>query len=265
MSVVKKFRSRCESRVIGVLQDRFANGRCSDAFGNSYVPLSNVDDLVPQIRSQAVDLVMVSARDRTGALVAPRIARIARRDRPPVVAYIDTMPDSLGQLRNLLNAGISDLIIRDVDDSPHSLRGLLRISALNRVVADSQAVVDAHMREPHRSLWRYCLAHATSSVSAPDIATVFDVTARTLTNWTTRRQIRGIRGLLGRCRVVLASSLLRESRFSAERIALELGFGSSSHLCNAIKRYTHLGWRDAITMEDPAYWCMTLLVQVRER
>jgi AraC-like DNA-binding protein len=232
------------------------------AFGVDGVEcFSAAPDLIAASRTERVNLVVIPSRDRTGRTLVTTVAAIrASRRSPPVYVYTACDEQDIRELMPLALAGCRGLILRDRDDDPAQLRRLVEPGPLPLAIDSVRLAAEQLVPTRYLPLVLYCLEHITESPGAAAMARQLHVSRRTLSTWAAQTGARGVRSLTSICRVLVALEMLRQSGQTIERVAHELGFGSSANLHNAVTRYTRARPREA-TAIDTATWCRRLLLR----
>jgi AraC-like DNA-binding protein len=232
--------------------------RLRAAFGDQCRVFDSAADLIAASRNQHVQLVVIAAVDchKRPHSTAVSAIRASRRS-PSVYVYTDRSIEAVRALVPLAHAGARGVIIAGADDDVTSLRRLLESNSLDQVVATVTIAALEVVKPRYAPLIAYGLEHAGNPPTAETFARAMSVSRRTLTAWATSAGARGVRALTSRCRVLVATEMLRDRRRSVEEVALELQFSSSAHLHNTMKRYTGLRPREGVS-RDAASWCAAL-------
>ncbi|HEX6313879.1 MAG TPA: helix-turn-helix domain-containing protein [Gemmatimonadaceae bacterium] len=232
--------------------------RLRAAFDSRLLVCASSSMLIDAARTDA-DLVIVPAVERDGGVLVTAVATIsASRRSPPVFAYADRSESEIRALMPLARAGARGVILFGVDDSVAKLRQLLERGSLRWAVANVRLAIERVVSPRHLPLLLLALQHVTDPPTAGDAAQHLGVGRRTLTAWANAAGLRGIRGLMSTCRVLVALEMLRGSDRPVEQVAHDLGFGSSAHLHSTVVRYTRTRPRDAAS-RDAAFWSQVLL------
>jgi AraC-like DNA-binding protein len=181
------------------------------------------------------------------------------RLRPMVLAYLTTVsPRSVHELVPLVKAGIERVVIAGVDDDPARLRSCAPADPVE--VAASEAVRQARAvaAEDVFPLVRFVLEHPRSDASASEIASVLGCSRRTLSKRAAKIGLRGVRAVRIRGRLLIAITLMVQSRHSAEEAALSSGLSSASQFGSALRRHTGSATRDVIARPEVAHWAFQL-------
>ena len=199
--------------------------------------------------------MVVPPRDRLGQSLITTVAAInASRQGAPVYIYADRSAESLRELMPLARAGARGVIVRDEDDDVSSLRRLVARGTFGYALESVMLAVRDVVATRHLPLVLLCLEHVREPLDASAFARRLRVSRRTLSAWAHKAGARGVRSLASKCRVLIAIEMIRDSARPIESVAHELGFGSSAHLHNTIRRYTGVGPREA-AVRDAAHWC----------
>ena len=226
-------------RLIALVPEPERVARLRAAFGDDYHAAESQPELIRASRLPGVELVVVSPFDREKRSLATAVAAVrASRASPPVVVYADRSIESVREIIALAHAGVRGLILAGVDDDTSRLRRLLDTGTLERAIEIVRAATHEKMQPRYTPLVVRCLETITEPLPATAFARSLGVRRRTLTSWAESAGARGIRSLTSRCRVLVAIEMLRSPHQSIEQVALALGFSSSAHLHNTIKRYT---------------------------
>ena len=231
--------------------------RVRAAFGDDCRVLDSTTELIAVSRQDHVELVIMSidCHQRPQSAVVAAI-RASRRS-PPVYVYTDRSVDAVRKLMPLARAGARGVIISGVDDDPLALRRLLDSRTLEHAAATVTAAALDTLKPRYAPLIVHCVERIEDPPRAEAFARAMAVSRRTLTAWANSAGVRGVRALTSRCRVLVATEMLRDQRRSIEDVALELQFSSSAHLHNTMKRYTGLRPREGPS-RDTAGWCAAL-------
>jgi len=228
------------------------------AFGDQLEVCQNQPILVAASRASGIELVVVPPRDRLGQSLVTTVAAInASRQGAPVFVYTDRSAESLRELMPLARAGARGVIVRDEDDDVSSLRSLVARGTFAHALETVTFAVRDVIATRHLPLVLLCLEHVREPLGASAFARRLRVSRRTLSSWAQKAGAKGVRSLASKCRVLTAIEMIRAVRRPIESVAHELGFSSSAHLHNTIRRYTGVGPR-AAAARDAGHWCRHL-------
>jgi AraC-like DNA-binding protein len=245
-------------RILALVPEPERASRLRAAFGDKCRVLDSAAELIAASRNERVELVVISALDCHKRPHSTVVAAIrASRRCPPVYVYTDRSTESVRELMPLARAGARGVIIAGVEDDATSLRRLLESGTFDQAVATVTRAALETVKPRYAPLITHCLEHIGDPPTANAFARAMSVSRRTLTAWATSAGVRGVRALTSRCRVLVATEMLRDRRRSVEDVALELQFSSSAHLHNTMKRYTGLRPRAGLS-RDTAAWCAAL-------
>jgi len=236
------------SVIVAVLvRELAARARIQDALrGHAAVRICDQqDELLALLAEALVGVVVVDVRDRAGTLTRGMV-RTIRDGFPsvPVVAYCELTADSSREILALARAGVSDLILRGVDDVGIALRSALT-TAQEHCVAKQVLDAIAPLVPPGIvPFLRYALEHARQAVSVTDAASALGVHRKTLVDRLASARLPTPSAMIAWCRLTLAAQMLEDPARSVEQVALLLDFSSSAALRNMLKRYTGLSPRE---------------------
>jgi AraC-like DNA-binding protein len=226
-------------RLISLVPEPERMARLRAAFGDDCHVAESQPELIRASRLPGVELVVVSPFDREKRSLATAVAAIrASRTSPPVHVYADRSVECVREIMALAQAGARGLILVGIDDDAPGLRRLFETGTTERAVDTVRAAAREGLHPRYAPLVLRCLENITEPLPAVAFARSLGVRRRTLTSWAESAGVRGIRPLTSRCRVLVAIEMLRSPQQSIEQVALSLGFSSSAHLHNTIKRYT---------------------------
>ncbi len=185
--------------------------------------------------------VIIQLRDRHAAAMVPTI-RLLRAKFPsiPVFAYVQLSCEGVHDLVEAAQAGISDALVYEVDDSSFALRrALARATAIaveERVLAEIRPLVPASLDQ----CFTYCVHHTDRPLSVSALARALDVHRKTVVHRLSTAGLPAPSVIIGWCRLMQAASRLEDVGRPVEQVAYELDFPSGPSLRNMLKRYLDL-------------------------
>jgi len=197
--------------------------------------------LLPILRGE-IDATVVAV-DQQASEVALRHIRQLRSASPThaVVAWCELRQSPSRLLLDIAQAGVTELVLRDVEDMQHVLSRVLA-SATQR---SSARLLDERFRHliaaPMRPLFRFGLEHAHEPLSVDEVASTFGITRRTLLNHLVEHRLPRPRVFLTWCRLLVAGALLDERARSLDSVAGQLDFPSGHGLGMVLRRYLGSG------------------------
>ncbi len=197
--------------------------------------------LVPIVQGE-VDATVVAV-DGANSDVALRTIRQLRAAAPAhaIIAWCELRTSPSRLLLDIAQAGVTELVLRDVDDMQHVLARVLA-SATQRSTARQ---IDDRLGEliaaPMRPLFRFGLEHAHESLGVDEVSATFGVTRRTLRNRLVEHRLPRPRVFLTWCRLLVAGALLDERGRSLDSVAGQLDFPSGHGLGMVFRRYLGSG------------------------
>ena len=158
-----------------------------------------------------------------------------------VVAWCDRSSLTTRQLLDVAQAGVTEMVLRDVDDLRHVLARILS-SAFQR--SHAHRIENRHLaRIPNalRPVFRFALEQAHATTDVDRVAAAFGITRQTLRNRFVQHRMPLPRTFLTWCRLLVAASLLEERGHTLDSVAFQLDFSSGHHLGTVLKRYVGTG------------------------
>lgn len=226
--------------VIALLTDPVKRARITEAMrGIAVVQFcDSVDDLRNLLRRPQVGGAIVSAKDRDGSPVAPRIRTIkAELPHVPVLAYFALEDDLSRDVVAMVKAGVDGTLFYGTFDSTHVIRKSFEASRSSCTAATSLQDLMQHLPKRVIPIAEYCLTHSTRTLDVEEVALVHGIHRKTLNNWFVQDCGMAPSTFIRWCRLITAADPLVEKGASIERIALELGFPSAGALRGMLKRY----------------------------
>ncbi len=197
---------------------------------------------LPSIIQGEIDatVVAVTVADFEQALCTIRLL-IEVAPTHPVIAWCEMRALSTRQLLDVAQTGVTELVLREVDDGPFVLLQVLTAASQRSLARRVEERLSDHVPRRLRSLFRYALEHAHESLTVDAVAASFGVTRRTLSNRLAEQGFPRPRFFLTWCRLLIASSLLDDTGRSLESVALQLDFSSGHGLGILFRRYVGVG------------------------
>jgi AraC-like DNA-binding protein len=225
------------------------------------------EELLSEARKCPADLLVVEPWDLAGRSTSAVIGTVRAEflQPPPIAVYCDLRKESVKELVNVIRAGASEVILRDIDDDRFSLGRLLASSRLSSGFSEAAASADTIVPLELRLAVRHALYNASSGLTAERLAAEVGLRRRTLSKRARRRGLVGVRMLISSARVLLAIGMSARDRWCAEEIAANLGFSSAAGLRNMLKRHTGLSLPAAVRRGGLEYWCQRLFAPLARR
>ncbi|HJU64288.1 MAG TPA: hypothetical protein VJ596_01365, partial [Gemmatimonadaceae bacterium] len=155
--------------IAALVLDREGRARIQEAL-RARATVRFVDDgreLLTVLRRSTVVAVIVEARDRAGAAIAP-LARAIRDGFPSVamIGYGRLSSSGSGEVLALARAGVDELIIYGCDDVGIALRTAVEQARERRAAVHVLTALDEVVPASLRPFVAYCLEHARQATSA---------------------------------------------------------------------------------------------------
>ncbi len=205
-------------------------------------PVADLAAARSAIAAGRLDATLVTVEDR-GFDATINALRALRQAFPThaIVAWCD--PRALGarRLLQITDAGISELVLRDVDDLRTGFAHLLA-GVLQRARADAvRARFLDELPGAVRGLFRFGLDHAHEALDVDGVAAALGVTRRTLAYRLAAEGCPPPRVFLTWCRVLVAAELLDDPRQTLVAVAGRMDFPNGHALATLLRRYLGLG------------------------
>lgn len=196
---------------------------------------------IEDVRTGRVVLSVVEICDQKAASHIATV-RWLRSNLPsvPVLAYCAASPGSSEAILEVVRAGATGLLLRDVDDATHRLReviGEIRRAAIGDHVYDEVA---PYVGEGARAFLRYAIDHSGMRISVESAAADLGVDRGTLADRLSRAHAPSPHKFLMWIRLAVAAEMLSDPGRSAQQVALELDFPSGTALRNILDRYAEI-------------------------
>ncbi len=239
--------------MLALLRDRDAAARVSEALrpgvlgappqaGAAVRRVAHVRELADALAARPYALVIVDARDADGTSTEEAVRALrARHPDLPILGHATARVGLSADALALARAGVHELVISGIDDVASAVRAALaratRRSSAERILADVADLVPTDAVP----LLRYCLEHAASAPTVPDVARALGVSRQTLAARLRVANLPAPRELAAWCRLLLAADLLAGAGRTVDQVALALDFPSSNAFRNVLRRYAGVG------------------------
>jgi AraC-like DNA-binding protein len=227
--------------VVVLVRERVSAERIAAAFRPTTVRhVLTVEELSAVLRELGMRVVAVlaEARDTRNDPAAPVLAMLmARFPAVPFLGYCGIGVSHAEELRELARAGVHELVFRDVDDRPTSLRAKLGRGIEACAGAHVLRRLSAHLPETLHGVVAYCVSFPRESHEIEKVALALGVHRKTLVNWCQRAHAPPPSTLVTWVRLLLAVEILQSPGHTIERVAHGLEFASGSGFRNLCRRY----------------------------
>lgn len=154
-----------------------------------------------------------------------------------VVAWCDRTTLSTRQLLDVAQAGVAEMVLRDVDDLRHVLARILNSATQRSHAHRIEQRLGQGVPAPMRPVFRFALEQAHQSTDVDRVAAGFGITRQTLRNRLVQQGMPLPRAFLTWCRLLVAASLLEERGHTLDSVSMQLDFSSGHHLGTVMRRY----------------------------
>lgn len=198
-------------------------------------------ELLALAENGLAEVAVVDMRDPWGNSTLQTVRRLTT-DFPsvPVMLYWVMSPLASRDMLEFAKAGVSELVLRDLDDVRGRLETSLR-EAVNR--RSALAVYDelAELVPPNvASMIRYCLENGRRALTVEEVAAGLNVHRKTLVDRLSSAGLPTPSTVIAWCRLLISAQMLEDPGRSVEQVALMLDFPSGNSMRNMVKRYTGL-------------------------
>lgn len=169
---------------------------------------------------------------RTLAQATPSHAIVAWCERPALTTR---------HLLDIAQAGVAELVLRDVDDLRHVLGRILNSAMQRSHALHIEERLASSVPQQMRALFRFSLQHAHQPLDVDRVAAGFGITRQTLRNRLVQHRMPLPRAFITWCRLLVAGSLLDESGHTLDSVGWQLDFSSGHHLGTVMRRYVGRG------------------------
>jgi AraC-like DNA-binding protein len=178
-----------------------------------------------------------SKSDNADPAIALITALRARHPYLPILGYVDLTPRQAREILLAAQAGITDIILGEYDDSEFITRRMLGFRAVNDIQTRAFAMVGHLVPEELREFFTLCLARAAEALSVGAVASSLQISKKTLAVRLRKHQLPQPYRIIGWGRVLIASRWLEDTYTPAEQVARELLFTNGSGLRSFLRRY----------------------------
>jgi AraC-like DNA-binding protein len=218
--------------------------RLRDAVGGpgSVVAFPDTSSALPSIIRGEIrcTVVTVDTDNVQGALSTLRVLQQLVPSHA-VVAWCDRRALNTRLLLDIAQAGVSELVLRDVDDIKHVLGRILNAASQRSHALEIEARLGSLVPDAVRPVFRFMLEHAHQTMDVDRVAAAFGITRQTLRNRMIQQRMPLPRTFMTWCRLLVAGSLLQESGHTLDSVAWQLDFNSGHHLGTVLRRYAGAG------------------------
>ncbi len=200
-------------------------------------------------------VVVLDMQDRWGTSTLALVRDLhARFPSVPILLYWAVTPHSSQQMLQFAKAGVSELLLRGVDDLRNNLQGALRAAIDRRTAVATWEELAPLVPSNVGVMIRYCLENARRALSVEDVAAALNVHRKTLVGRLGAANLPTPSAIISWCRLLVAARMLEDPGRTVEQVALLLDFPSGTSLRNMVKRYT--GLRPSEVRENGGVSCV---------
>lgn len=212
-------------------------------------------ELLALVENGLANVVVCDARDSEGESTLSAV-RLIRDSFPtvPVALYCAVSPSASRDLLDFARAGVTDLILKDVDDSKQGLRATVA-SAADRCSATAITTELAPLVPPTIvPIIRFCLENGRRALTVEEVADGLNVHRKTLVHRLSSAGLPTPSAIIAWCRLLVSARLLEDPGRTTEQVALLLDFPSGNSMRNMVRRY--LGLRAGEVRQNGGLRCV---------
>ncbi|HVE79576.1 MAG TPA: hypothetical protein VNA89_11965 [Gemmatimonadaceae bacterium] len=184
-----------------------------------------------------VDVLVIDPCVDAPAAAAQLGAVLARPRRVPVVVYTALTPAGAHRALALAQYGVRLVAFRGYDDTPCSLRALLRTAAASRAserLVDYLAAQISRLPRPLAGAVVQLLRSPAQITTVGEMARVAQLTQRSINRWLARAGIASAKRLVDGARTVTAYELLQNRALRVESVAMMFGCRSARRFARQV-------------------------------
>lgn len=231
-------------RVACIPESVLLQARLRDALGapGRVVSFPDTAAALPAILRGEIRCTVIAVEPQSFVRAVETI-RVLRHATPShaVVAWVEMKAFSARQLLDIAQAGVAELVLRDVDDLRHVLARILSSATLRTHVVQIDQRLSSTIPVPVRALFRFALEQAHQNVDIVQVAAAFGITRQTLRNRLVQHGLPLPRTFVTWCRLLVAASMLDESGHTLDSVGWQLDYSSGQHLGVVLRRYVGSG------------------------
>lgn len=234
-----------DRRVVLLFGDRLAQIRLAEALrGHATLRVSERPEEVIEAAStspaEVATVVFFSPARLAEASRAVERIRACAPDHA-IIGYVDPRTLSSRFILDMGRVGLTDLVLRDIDDSRAVLLRVVEHAAQRDTALQVAAHLCEHQSRDVRLLVQYACRHLREPLDATSIAAALGVNRRTLYHRLAAVGSPGPRELVGWCRVAFIAWQLSHTRLPLATIAVQLDVPSWRSLSSLVRRYLGMG------------------------
>lgn len=236
---------RNEQRVALLFADRVAHARLSEALrGFATIRIANsADDVLATLggaQAPSASVIFFAPSHQSEALRAADALHVNCPDHP-VVGYVDPRSLSSQFILETGRANLTDLVMRDVDDSRIVLKRVLQNAEQQGSAAYVAEQMCIGLPGQVRQTVRYICKHLRTELDVPTIAAGLGLSRRTLNHRLTQAGSPAASELVGWCRVLFIAYQTATRGSSLATVASQLDVHSWRNLNYLLRRYLGVG------------------------
>lgn len=161
-----------------------------------------------------------------------------------VVCAFGTTAERVGDIRQMLQAGISGIVNLHVDTTPAVAARHIHEAVGRPFKRQVEAALPHHLSADARHIVRAACEAVLFGGGVDEVADVFGVNSKTLSVWCRRFKLGPTRNLLVWVRLLLSAAMLEDRGRTVDRVALAVGYASGRGLRRAFEQTLGTAPRD---------------------
>ncbi|MBV9772311.1 MAG: AraC family transcriptional regulator [Gemmatimonadetes bacterium] len=159
----------------------------------------------------------------------------------PVIAAVGGTPAQLDHLLTLGRWGVSEVIVRGMEDTPAGIRRAVRFAQGKVLQAVLEEILPAYLSGRVRRILFAAAEAIGSGGHAPDLAASLGVTETTVMRRCERLRLPPPRRVLAWVRVILAARLLDQPGRTSQSVASACGYATEAGLRRVLQNFLGMG------------------------
>lgn len=154
----------------------------------------------------------------------------------PLVVALDFRPGQVGEVKTLLEWGISEMVDLELERTPPAFVLRVREAHARPLKRRMEAEIPRHVSTNGLTLLRAAAEVAADGGGVLDVARLFGVDTRTVAAWCAREGLPSPRRIVAWARTLLAAMLLEEPERSMAGVARACGYANDHALRRALRQ-----------------------------
>lgn len=262
--VTQRATSQKQHRIVAFVRDRADAARLSGSLRTTgaLIPCDRPAQVLDTVAAEGATAVIVTAyRSLWDDAIALARGLHVQFPSVPVLVYYDPTVTTPRELLEFFDAGVTDVIQRDVDDVRRVMVSILASVGHKATTRRLLEVLRPSLPPTAVPILDYVLERANTPLSIDQAAAAIGIGRRTLYRRLDRLGYPPPETLIGWCRLLLAAHLLEDQGRTFDDVAAALSFPSGMALRSMLKRYVGVTGRRAREGSGPLALVLGQLTQ----